>query len=191
MSSPTESVRETVIALLSDPVNGLNPAFVALCQSRSIPVPIAGDAAHPDAPFDFGPNSNNVFRMREDIDWLGRNSNQQYPCLVIYGKSAKQERGPARIKGIVFQGVVVVEIVAYLAWYTTEAPSDNDFERPLDALEEAIISVLNARTANWIPVLYENLVDTEERFPLTDTSVEEVVRRGIRMSVTANVVYGL
>lgn len=190
MSSPSESVREKVLSLLADPTNGINPAFVALCQKRNIPVPFAGEAGDPGTPFDFSPNSVNVFRMREDIDWLSRNSGQQYPCLVIYAKSAKQDASPNRIKGIVFQGTVIVDVVVYLAWYTNDAPADNDFERPLDALEEALISVLNHHASGWLPVLYENRLDIEDRFPLQDAG-ENVIRRGLRASITAQVVYGM
>jgi hypothetical protein len=182
--SPAELFREKTIELLSDPAKGLNPAFVENCRRRGIDVPIVGSGGDPAAPFAFTPNSNNVFRMREDIEWLSRNSNQQYPCLLIYSGPSTQSRAK-RIKGSRFHGVVNLDVIAYVAWYESGEPEDSNYEALLDALEESFLFVLNSNCDAWQPVLYENLLDVRDRSPLELTNSDTLLRRSVRFALQA------
>lgn len=181
--SPTELVREKALSLLADPNNGLNPAFVAGCKRRKLEVPFPAGGSQA-APFTFGPNSPTVFRMRADINWLERESAQQYPCIIAYGKSAVQRR-TGRPMGSIFFGDVSIEMLFYLAWDVNATPPDDNFESTLDALEEAVLAVLNANPSSWYPVVYSNLCDIAERLPLTVANDSQLVRRGLRVEISA------
>lgn len=183
--SPSELVREQAYSLLADPLAGLNPALVAACQRRRIDVPITGVSSDPTQPFLFVPNSPNVFKMRIDIDrLLGPDSSQQYPCIQIYAKSAKQLRGQ-RVMGMRFFGEVTVEILAYLAWYNQQTPSDSDFEAHMDALEEAFFFALNSDVTKWYPAVYENTLDVQDRSPIVSINSDQLLRRCLRLDLTA------
>jgi hypothetical protein len=182
--SPGEGVREKTLELLAGP-EGLNAAFLYHCQKRQIAPPVVGDG-DPSQPFDFTPNSNNVLRLRESIDWLNRNSNQQYPCLMIAAGAAKQDRA-GRPLGAAFSGSVTCDLLFYLAWYAEDEHGTTDFEAPLDALEEALFAVLNQDPAGWVPLRYQNLLDVVDRLPLESCNEDTCLRRGLRLTLTAGV----
>lgn len=188
--APGELVRETFLNILADPNTGLNPAFVFHCGERQIAVPMpgAGGTAGLDAqPFDFSPGSATVFRMEEQIDWLERNTAQQYPCIVAHVKSTMQFR-EGRPYGAIFAGEVVVEANLYLAWMQSQTPEGNDFETHLDALEISLLNCLNASTANWGIIPFSNLIDIPRRFPLTVCNNNQLLRRGLNLRISTTVV---
>lgn len=185
--SPGELVREKFLTLLADPEVGLNPAFLTQCQLRGIDPPMPGAAGQPGQIFDFRPNSAQVFRMMEDMDWLDRNTEAQYPAMIAYVHSVNQF-GEYRIFGSLFHGEVVLEANVFIAWPTIQGPAGNNFETHLDALELSFLTVLNNPDADWLPAVFSNVLDFPKRFPLTLCNQDQLLRRGLQVRLAATVV---
>jgi hypothetical protein len=190
MSSPCEIAREKLISLLADPNIGLNPNFVAICQRKGIDIPTPAEIGTETAPFVFDPGedgSPNVLRTDAPIEVLEALSFIQYPCLVISARNAQQEKQTnRRLAGYVFWGPVTLDIRGYIAWSRISLPDGNDFETHLDALEEALLAVLNSDPQSWQPVLYANTVDFS-RTDLKMTNNGELFRRCLQATVTTRV----
>ena len=184
--TPGELVRAKVLALLMDPVNGLNPQFTAGCRLRNIevPTPPNGD---PLAPFSFTPNSANVFVFPNDIAWLEKN-NVAFVYPLLMWSAGKEMQNRDRLKQQRFFGSVTVTTRAYFAWDVNNPPAGNDYESTLDAFWDAILNCFNDTTAKWAPLLYENRVDLTDRSALQEASDGRLVRRGLTISLTVNVV---
>jgi hypothetical protein len=187
--SPTEATRKRWLEILADPIEGLNPEFVQQCTARNIPVPVASTGSTDREPFNFGTNSLNVWQLRGTPDFVAEGTGQatRYPCLFLYGVNALQNSGNSdRFLTNKFTGIVNLEILSYLAWPLDEPPDNNDFETPLDALEESFLAVTNRDTDLFqSPILYRGELTIQERIPVSILHEPDLFRCGLRLSFRA------
>jgi hypothetical protein len=186
--SPTEAVRTRWLELLADPLTGLNAEFVQQCANRNIPTPVAADGSTASEPFDFSGTSSNVWMFQGTPEFAreGKGEPARYPCLFLYGINAIQNTGNSdRFPGFRFNGYVNLNLDVYLAWFLDDGPANNDFETPLDALEESLLSVTNRDPLAFLPILYTGVLSTQQRFPITIQREPDVFRVGLRMALNA------
>jgi hypothetical protein len=179
-------MRHQAYGLLADPATGLNPEFVQQCRDRNISVPSPGMGGTTTEPFNFGRNSGNVFQARLGLSYLEEETEIQYPCFLLYGLSTTQIMDGSRVLGMIGSVMASIEIQAFLGWSPESKPANNDFESPIDALEESFVRVLNRDSSLWhSPVLYRNDLNVRERFPVTKAHNGEILRTGLRLNLSA------
>lgn len=188
--SPTEAVRRRWYEILADPLTGLNQEFVQQCTERGMPIPVGARDSSDAEPFDFGPNSNNVWQYKGTPELIEDFTGEapDYPCLFLYGVNALQDTDNRILTGVIYDGSITLEMLAFLAWPFNEPPANNDFERPLDMFEESVLRVTNRTPDLFDPILYKGKLSVVERLPLRRVDFEEfsLSRVGIRFSLRAD-----
>jgi hypothetical protein len=131
--SPVRLIRAAVMAQLSDPALGLNPALAASCAAYSVPV----------VQFDFGADSNDVFESQIDYGDTEDAGTPARNLLCVYGLPAVPfpAGGPQKLFNARWSGKVSIRCDLYLG---VAGEAVRDFEPWADAGEDALISTFNA-----------------------------------------------
>ena len=148
-------VSDTLLGILGDPTAGFNAQFMAIAGAYSI-----------DNPFeiDWGAGSANfaqVYIAPEQIDYADLIPADGGTCVLLYTSTSVTNSGEERQKPSIFSGRIMAHVDFLLRRKTlrllrqgVNLPSDSggNLENLANAIEDAFLSTVMARSAEWSPV---------------------------------------